>query len=84
MRVSTAVVAGTAEAARPAATVVKIALYQLSYSRNLARLETIHAGKAHILCVLTAMSTKSPKNDRKFMNYKGLSRSLMTIQAALR
>ena len=39
MRVSTAVVAGTAEAARPATTVVKIALYQLSYSRILARLE---------------------------------------------
>ena len=33
MRVSTAVVAGTAEATRPATTVVKIALYQLSYSR---------------------------------------------------
>ncbi len=43
-----------------------------------------HVGKAHILCVIAGMSTESGKYQRKFMNYKGLSLSLITPQAAFR
>ncbi len=69
----------------------KVALYQLSYSRTLLRVSTaVVAGNgvsnltAPIVFTRPPESRTIPDNSRNWLNYKELSLSLITTQAAFR